>query len=425
MGDRVTDVEMNRRSFLKAAGLVPSGAVNLLPESVSGGGPSEGQVTASLVNASGANPMHGFWPHTWYFDNQTGARSVGAVEPIIDALGTPAVIGNSVGKGWKRAGGWSALRGDREWMLTRVAPTAETPWNHMALTHPMVPWSAVHAAPGENEVDRRRHVLEEAAGGGFDDHYRQFARTLRDHDLADKVIVRLGPEHNGVIDEGGWQPASAIGNEGRWKRAFRRFAEQTWRVDPRILIGFSPAIQHDRAIVDRTWPGREYVDYLAFSGIHDSHNLYGDERRITGERCEFGVDCGERRSERIAERVWERYETGERWGDTDRFGLDDAAAYSARYDLPIALPEWGLQYRHNEWSGNDNPWFVRKFWEWCREHNVHWQTYFEAYQFDGAFLHNAEDLQRSLAAYQDTFSRGTGMDFIEPYRRKRAKDRPV
>ena len=420
---------LNRRSFLRAASLLPLGTVGTVHDERLN--PSAGRclrdecVTASVTNASWGNPMHGFWPHTWYFENETDSSGVDAVQPVIDALGAPAVIGNTVGKGRKHDGGWAALRGKKEWMIRRVEPTARTPWDHMVLRHPLIPAAAVEDASGSGEIARRGHVLDAAASGEFDAYYRQFAQTLKRLSLSDKVIIRLADEHNGVGSGSGWMPASAVGNERVWKGAFRRFAEQMWTVDPEILIGFSPSILHSKGIVDRTWPGREYVDYFAFSGIHDNHNLYDRVRELTDVDCAFGINCDEATGAAVASTVWQKYLQGSRWGDTSAFGLNDAVDYSERYGVPLALAEWGLRYRYTKWSGNDNPWFIRSMWDWCRRHNVHWQTYFEAYGFDGAFLTNPDGLQDSLQAYQETFSQGTKMDYIAPYRRKRAKNRPV
>lgn len=372
-------------------------------------------------------PANGFWPHGWYYgEEQNEPAEVAAnVGPIVDALGAPRIVGNTVGKGQN---GWSFLAGGWDTVVTRTKPTGATPWDHTWVHHPLIPYGdeddpapdTVRGADGADLIEKREAILGRAADGEFDDRYRGFARVLAENDMADRTVVRLAPEFNGIGSGQGWQPAAAVDNEGLYREAFRRFAEAVWSVAPETLIGFSPSITHSKAITERAWPGAEYVDYLAVSGIHDRGygTGYAREEAITGEACNF-PDCSESANQQIADHAWEYYRTEE-------FGLDAAASFAAEHDLPIGFPEWGLDTnRGHSALGRDNPYFLRRFYDWMVGHNVHWQTYFEARGYDGAFLAGPE-FPDALAAYDETFSRGTDADPIARYRETIAfDDRPT
>ncbi|MFB6372909.1 MAG: hypothetical protein ABEN55_07290 [Bradymonadaceae bacterium] len=83
--------------------------------------------------------------------------------------------------------------------------------------------------------------------------------------------------------------------------------------------------------------------------------------------------------------------------------------FAEQHDLPIAFMEWGLKNK-NKWSGGDNPRFIRVMYEWMVDHNVHFQTEFEAKGKDWHL--SSGNVPDSLSAYQDTFKSGAPRDYI-------------
>jgi hypothetical protein len=352
-------------------------------------------------------PMHGFWPHGWYFDNDTPSGGTAAIEPVIDHLGRPRIVQRPLNKTR-----WRTLTGENEHMVTQMAPSTETPWDHLLLRTWFFPWGdeddpgedTVRAQPGEDRIERRRPLFEKAANGAFVDRWRRLFEVIDENDLADKILIRLASEFNGVGSGQGWYPDSAVGNEELWRESFRRYVETAWEVTPEVLVCWCPSMMQDLEIAEQCFPGEEYVDYVAVSGVHDSHNLYGDSE-VTEE---------------LFDRVWKRYREGRKWGNDGLLGYDRLAEWSEEYDLPIAFSEWGLNHERNKWSGNDNPWLFRRLWEWCGKHNVHWQTEFEEKWFDGALVESDgepnEKVSRGFDAYTATFSTGTDTDWVDRYR---------
>jgi hypothetical protein len=121
---------------------------------------------------------NGFWPHGWYYgpDHDEPAEVAANVEPIVDALGAPRVVGNTVGKGQN---GRSFLAGGYDPVVTRTRPTPETPWDHTWVHHPLVPDGddedpapdTVHGADGADLIEQREAILGRAADGEFAAEY--------------------------------------------------------------------------------------------------------------------------------------------------------------------------------------------------------------------------------------------------------------
>jgi hypothetical protein len=58
-------------------------------------------------------------------------------------------------------------------------------------------------------------------------------------------------------------------------------------------------------------------------------------------------------------------------------GLKWFADFAREVDRPLAIPEWGLWYAPADlMDGGDNPYFIRKMYNWINENNVAWHVYF-------------------------------------------------
>lgn len=349
----------------------------------------------------GQPPMHGVWPHGWYYSNDTPRTGRAAIEPVIEELGAPQIVGNTTSTNSQKVS---------KFRLERVMPTADTPWDHMYVVLSMVDNEYVRNEFSGSKEEKTRQALEEVAAGQHDDTYRTLARNARELGIEEQLVLRVAPEYNGVGKGGGWQPDAAVGHPDVWKRAFRRTAAVIWDEAPEILVGISPSVGHSLDIVERSWPGEEYVDYLAVSGPHDEGygTGYDSEQQLTGEDCDF-PNCSRQANDEVFQHAWNYYKTTE-------FGLDTVAEYSETYDLPIGFPEWGLVMDDNSPApGRDNPRFIRAMWKWMNEHDVHWQTYFEAKWFGGSFLDDPA-VPNSLGVWNNTFRAGSPTDHIAQYR---------
>lgn len=354
-------------------------------------------------DAVGQPPMNGYWYGKGYhFDwSPLLARKdwTEGVKTLVDKLGEPAVI--AVGLSNNK---WVHIRGDTEehaliepvarWLNKNDEKSRYTKEGRYAY---YVSWlfpGEVRQKLGRDEAYRR------AAAGEYNRHYRALAEKFKTHGMADQVIIRLHPEHNGD-----WQ-GYAGGNVENFKKAWRQYVETVRSVDEDIMFAYSPSLHQSEELARKAYPGDAYVDYLGVSGIHDgTFPNYEDEQKVCGEDCEY-PDCSSQCNDKLFGQAWSYYRTHE-------FGLDAATAFAENHDLPMAFLEWGLKDK-NEYSGGDNPRFMRAMYQWMVDHDVHFQTEFEA---KGKDWHLASgNVPESLTAYQETFKDGVSTDFVARYK---------
>jgi hypothetical protein len=215
---------------------------------------------------------------------------------------------------------------------------------------------AVNLAPFPNSesgavggTDRADAAMRRAANGAFDERYVRFAKKLvaAGHENA---FLSLGHEFNGR-----WFPWTAVGNRGRYEAMWRRVVPLMRSVRGERfrfvwnLAGGPGSL--DESKLAGIYPGDSNVDVI---GV----NLYDVHPRI-------GPWSGD---------GWRV----DRWRNmVDRpNGLAWVRAFAWNHRKPIAFPEWGLVTRSsNPIGGGDNPYFVRKMYEWFRSHNVLFEAY--------------------------------------------------
>ncbi|MDR0388418.1 MAG: glycoside hydrolase family 26 protein [Treponema sp.] len=221
-------------------------------------------------------------------------------------------------------------------------------------------------------------AYQKAANGDYNSHYRDLGSMLVSQGFPD-AIIRFGHEMDG--DWYAWSVCAGYNQEEKqenFAKAFRQFVD-TMRSVPGQQFEFSwnPCLgQSTPEVLRRSFPGSEYVDYITF----DSYDHYYPE--IYDHKYQYSSNAEERR--RAQEMQWIVFEnrpTGLKW----------FAGFAGEMNRPLAIAEWGLWHSPAELrDGSDNPYFIRKMYNWINENNVAWHLYF----MFGDVSHSLYDLYR-------------------------------
>lgn len=212
--------------------------------------------------------------------------------------------------------------------------------NRLVLTVPMLP-------------DRGKGTLAQGAAGRFNQHFRKIAEGLVKGGQR-RAVLGIGPEFNGKWFR--WSIAQPRG--GRLYAAYFRQIVKTMRSVRGARFKFDWSPNAGSAYVDggrrqlsagSAYPGNAFVDYI-------------------------GLD--------IFDHSWAPGSASPkaRWREflSMKNGLAWHARFAARHNKPMSFPEWGLSQRPDGRGGGDNPYFVRKMFEWVQTHRVAYHVYFEA-----------------------------------------------
>jgi len=254
---------------------------------------------------------------------------------------------------------------------------ADNPARRLAIALPVFPADRSNW-PGSWDGERgaSQRALDQfraAAAGDFNDYYRQFAEMLIHYGLGNSII-RFGHEFDG--NWYAWSISVGPGSNGRYTpgeraylyaEAFRQMARTMREVDgANFYFCWNPNAGFVGPDVLRAaWPGAEYVDYISFDQYdHYRPQYYNNPTYIHGTHAE-------RRP--AQEAAWANLYYG-----AGRAGLQWFAEFSREVDVPLTIGEWGLWYIPGSpgTSGGDNPYFVRRMFNYINDNNVAWHVYF-------------------------------------------------
>jgi hypothetical protein len=206
-------------------------------------------------------------------------------------------------------------------------------------------------------------AYQKAANGDYNSHYRDLGNMLVAAGFPD-AIIRFGHEMNG--DWYAWSICVGYNQEEKqenFAKAFRQFVTTLRSVSSQFEFSWNPSAGSGTTeALRRSFPGPEYVDYISFDAY--DHWFPG----IYDHKYQYSSNAEERR--RAQEMQWTIFEnrsTGIKW----------FADFAREMGKPLAIPEWGLWYAPADlMDGGDNPYFIRKMYNWINENNVAWHLYF-------------------------------------------------
>jgi hypothetical protein len=199
--------------------------------------------------------------------------------------------------------------------------------------------------------------LTAGARGEYDHHYRTLAENLVEMGLED-ASLRIAPEFTGK-----WSADYAGDNPDAWKEFWRRIVSSMRSVEgSQFRYNWAPT--NGKGPMDDprdAYPGDEYVSEIGLS-CYDATWQWGDEGY-------YPANCGESCRRERQKAVWQH------WMDQS-FRLDDWSDFADAHGKPLTFPEWGASIGPGNHGGGDNPYFIRKMYEFMQENNVAWHTYF-------------------------------------------------
>ena len=216
--------------------------------------------------------------------------------------------------------------------------------------------------------------LAEGAAGSYNDHFRQLAELLVDHQQGNAVL-RLGWEFNG-----NWYAWSAGDDPNAFVAYWRQIVNTMRAVDgARFSFDWSAILGGDHVPLEQAYPGDAYVDFIGM----DVYDQGWDE----------GWEDPDRR--------WQAMLTG-------RYGLEWHRAFAAAHRKPMTYPEWGLTRRDDGHGGGDNPRFVQRMHDWIKANNVAYHVYFEFDADDGTHALMADHFPKASARFRQLFGPAKG-----------------
>jgi hypothetical protein len=276
--------------------------------------------------------------------------------------------------------GFEDWRGGRK-LDVRTVFFGRKDWAHLVSSGLAIEWAKnlgghVVAAIGMLP-NTHKGQLEQCAAGAFDAQIRALtANMLRKggQALADRgkaIIVRLGWEANLATSVWPWR---VTGDGASWRGCFRRWVDiLNPKVDRDGDPATPPARLHRFTItwnmanrgtfphpIENMWPGGDYVDIVG-SQFYD--------------RCPTVTENDEA--------AWQRRISGrDRWGNPA--GPQGWLAFAKAKGKKYAIPEWGIggpnTIRCRD-TGHDNPYFVRKTFEFLTANaaDIAYEAYFNGH----------------------------------------------
>ena len=195
-------------------------------------------------------------------------------------------------------------------------------------------------------------TLAGGAAGDYNAHFRILAEKLvaGGHDMA---ILRLGPEFNGTWFR--WsinRPNGGRDYGAYWRqvvRTMRSVKGARFKFDWSPNAGSSYVSAKRQLSAESAYPGDRYVDYIGLDVFDQS---WADDTDSPSKRWRQLV--------------------------RQKDGLNWQSRFAAKHRKPMTFPEWGLVYRRDKRGGGDNPYFIRKMYEWMQTHPVAYHLYFES-----------------------------------------------
>ena len=203
--------------------------------------------------------------------------------------------------------------------------------------------------------------------------YVDAATTLVEAGFGD-AILRVGWEFDGVTSR--WY--AGVDPE-LFQDAFRVVVDLFRSVSPEFRIDYNFLVSADPDMLDRAYPGDEYVDIVGLD-IYD--------KGYTGPG---GVSFGDEVGWSDPQRVWDSFHVQRLLTHLD---------VARRHDKPVSFPEWALAGGSN--AGGDNPVFIQNMYAWIEQ------------------LDRAEGPGVVYHGYFDTRGRGDGPHDLATYPESRA-----
>ena len=255
-------------------------------------------------------------------------------------------------------GGWQL----GEWSAWKKA----APGRRLILSVPLLPGPWDLSGPKSGEGAKQKVSLAAGARGEYNDHFKDLAQNLVKYHLADSVL-RLGWEFNG-----GWYAWRASEDRKAWPEYWRQIVK-TMRAVPgteKLQFCFNPVYGWQQVPSDQVWPGDEYVDIVGLDVYDESwlKDSYPWPENATPEEIE-----------KRRQKVWnEGLLNGQ-------FGLKFWKDFSIKHGKLFAIPEWGVNRRHDKHGGLDNPYFVEQMHKFITDpaNNVYFHCYFDVQAPDG------------------------------------------
>ena len=218
--------------------------------------------------------------------------------------------------------------------------------------------------------------LEAAAGGAYNERFREVARQLVAAGQGG-AILRLGFEFTG-----NWFPWSAGPGEGQrlfaeaWRQivgAMRSVPGANFKFDwcPTLHGSWYEGRQLDPA---GAYPGDQWVDYIGMD-VYDQDWMQG----------------------------WNKPRS--RWRNLKKssYGLVWHRDFARSHRKPMTFPEWGLAQRADGHGGGDNPYFIRKMHRWIASNPVAYHMYFEFDEADSYHELMSGRFPRAAAVFRRLF----------------------
>ena len=244
-------------------------------------------------------------------------------------------------------------------------------WTHMASSARALS-TAVNGGTGRLVVaigmlpNPQRGQLAQCAAGQFDPQIRAVTTNMLNNGAqtaannGKPVIIRLGWEAN---NEGSY-PWAATGDGSTWKSCFKRWVDILNPVSngtrtKRFLVVWNMANKGTITYpVDNLWPGNDYVDIVGSQNYDRCSPLPDGDRYAFEAR----MDARTHSNNPAGPRAW--------------------LEYARSKGKPWAAPEWGIGGPRDACAepGTDNPYFIRKMYEffWSNAAHIAFEAYFNA-----------------------------------------------
>jgi hypothetical protein len=270
------------------------------------------------------------------------------------------------------------------------------------------PWSQwVKAQPGRNialavpMLPPSGGSLASCSAGQYDAYWANLANELAYYSLH-WAYLRLGWEMDGTWFS--WNAAPGSGKEAAYAGCFRRVVQVMRQAQPANQWKFvlNPTVGwYSKAYLDAIWPGDEYVDVVAL-------DLYDQSWKANTYPYPSTCDAACRLTSQ--QNAWNDYS----------WHLYTARDFAIAHGKKVALPEWGIAVRPDGHGGGDNPYFIRKMYEFINDpaNNVAYHAYWNvsAADIDGRLTNSvagdspsdATRFPQAASAFKTLFSASTG-----------------
>jgi hypothetical protein len=181
------------------------------------------------------------------------------------------------------------------------------------------------------------------AGGAYNSHWSALARNLVSSGQA-YADLRIGWEMNG-----NWFNWTARNNPTAWKNYWIQIVKSMKAVSGQhFTFTWSPGNGQTFA-VENAYPGDAYVDYIGQSLYDQSYSTTSPTVR------------------------WNALLNGSH-------GLAWQASFAAAHGKKLSYPEWALATpsSFSGHGGGDDPYFIQQFYNFLKNHNVAYETYFDS-----------------------------------------------